>query len=114
MRDLAGYAALEGRSLAHARPLATSPGMGEYRDRIDALDEEILRLLNERANLAVRIGRIKRATGQPVHAPEREADVLDHVTTLGDGPLDAEAIARLFRAIIAETRAAEAELAMIA
>ena len=57
--------------------------------------------------MALRVGRIKRAAGHEIHAPEREADVLGRVCLAADGPLGGEAVERLFRAIIAETRAAE-------
>ncbi len=106
MRDLVGHLALEGRSVAGPGS-GTPVSMGAYRDRIDAIDERIVALLEERARMALRVGRIKRAAGHEIHAPEREADVLGRVGQAADGPLGGEAVERLFRAIIAETRAAE-------
>ena len=106
MRDLVGHLALEGRSVAGPGS-GTSVSMGAYRDRIDEIDERIVALLEERARMALRVGRIKRAAGHEIHAPEREADVLGRVCLAADGPLGGEAVERLFRAIIAETRAAE-------
>jgi 3-deoxy-7-phosphoheptulonate synthase len=108
MSDLAGHAALEGRQLARALPAAARDrAIGAYRDRIDAVDEALVGLLAERAELALRLGRIKGAAGHPVYAPGREQAVLDHVRALATGPLEPASIARLFEAIIAETRAAE-------
>lgn len=106
MRDLVGHLAVEGRSVAGPGS-QSSASMAAYRDRIDSIDERIVELLEERARMALRVGRIKRATGREIHAPEREADVLGRVGLAADGPLGGEAVERLFRAIIAETRAAE-------
>ena len=108
MRDLAGHVAVEGRTLAMPLPSpACEAALGAYRERIDAIDDALVALLAERAELALRLGHVKAAAGQPVYAPAREAAVLDRVSGLARGPLDAPAVARLFEAIIAETRAAE-------
>lgn len=80
------------------------------RERVDEIDERLVRLLNERAACALDIGRIKREAGLPMYQPEREADVLRHVrevSAAGGGPLGAEAIARLFERIIDEARSLE-------
>jgi 3-deoxy-7-phosphoheptulonate synthase len=115
MRDLAGYAHLEGRTLAPAA-LAEGGGAGDaalhgYRQRIDLIDAALVRLLNERAEMALRLARIKRGAGRPLQAPDREASVLAHVTSAAAGPLGPEAVGRLFEAIIAETRAAQGRVA---
>lgn len=78
-----------------------------WRDEIDRIDEELVRLLNERSQCAIEIGRIKREIGQPVYSPSREKQVLDHVTGLNPGPLDEEGIRRLFERIIDESRRIE-------
>ncbi len=106
MRDLVGHLAVEGRTVAGAGGGDGAP-MGAYRDRIDAIDDAIVALLEERVRMALRVGRIKRAAGHDIHAPAREAQVLGRVGQAADGPLGGEAVERLFRAIIAETRAAE-------
>jgi chorismate mutase len=77
------------------------------RRRIDALDEQIVRLLNERASCALEIGHVKESLGLAIYQPERERDVLDHVTGLNTGPLDQAAIRRLFERIIDEARRLE-------
>lgn len=79
-----------------------------WRKEIDELDEELLRLLNMRARLAVKVGSLKRASGIPVRDPEREQFVLQRLQEANSGPLDQEAIVRLFRRIIRESRRAEA------
>jgi chorismate mutase len=77
------------------------------RRRIDELDEQLVRLLNERAACALEIGRVKEALGLAIYQPERERDVLDHVTRVGTGPLDGAALRRLFERIIDEARRLE-------
>jgi chorismate mutase len=81
--------------------------LGPLRVRIDTLDEQLVRLLNERASCALEIGRVKEALGLAIYQPERERDVLEHVTGINTGPLDAEAIRRLFERIIDEARRLE-------
>ena len=78
--------------------------LDDLRKRIDLLDESLVRLLNARAACALEIGRVKRTMGIPVYQPQREAEVLRHVEALNTGPLDGQAIKRLFERIIDEAR----------
>lgn len=79
----------------------------DWRDEIDRIDEELVRLLNERSKCAIEIGRIKREIGQPVYSPSREKQVIEHVTGINSGPLDDEGMQRLFERIIDESRRIE-------
>jgi chorismate mutase len=79
----------------------------ELRRRIDALDERIVQLLNERAACALEVGQVKEALGLELYQPEREQQVLAHVRHVNGGPLDGDAIARLFERIIDEARRLE-------
>ena len=79
----------------------------ELRQRIDELDEQLVRLLSARARCALAIGRAKKALGLEVYQPSREAEVLDHVQHLNQGPLDDGAIRRLFERVIDEARRLE-------
>lgn len=79
-----------------------------HRNAIDAIDRQILTLLNERAGHARAIGELK-GTGV-VYRPEREAEVLRRIQSLNSGPLPDEAIARLFREIMSECLAVERPL----
>lgn len=85
----------------------SDPTLDELRDGIDMLDQAILELLNKRVDYATIIGRIKKATGEPVYVPRREADVLDNVRLSNRGPLEPDAVKRLFERIIDETRSLE-------
>jgi chorismate mutase len=82
-------------------------GLAELRRQIDALDERLVQLLNERAACALEIGRAKRALGFEVYQPAREVEVLGNVRAANAGPLDAGAITRLFERIIDEARRLE-------
>jgi chorismate mutase-like protein len=85
--------------------------LDDLRDDIDRVDEVLVRLLNERARVACEIGRIKKEQGIEVYQPEREQQVLAHVRSIAaEGPLGAEAIARLFERIIDEARRLERRL----
>ena len=79
----------------------------ELRRRIDEIDQQLVGLLNARADLALQIGRIKHAAGEAVYQPAREAEVLAHVRDINNGPLDGGAITRLFERVIDENRRLE-------
>lgn len=82
-------------------------GLGRLRTRIDRLDEQLVRLLNRRASCALEIGHIKEVLGVEIYQPQRELEVLDHVRRANNGPLDDEALARLFERIVDEARRLE-------
>ena len=79
----------------------------DWRIAIDELDLQLVELLNRRSQCAIEIGKIKREIGLPVYSPTREAEVLSNVTRHNKGPLDNEAIRRLFERIIDESRRVE-------
>ena len=78
-----------------------------WRDRIDALDLDLIRLLNERARCAVEIGRIKRKLSLAVYDPKREEQIFRTVLEHNNGPLDVGGVRRLFERIIDESRRVE-------
>jgi chorismate mutase-like protein len=88
----------------------TEADLVPWRERIDAIDEAVILLLNERARYAAQIGRIKRAIGLPVYVPSREEQVLQNVMRTSPGPLPAPSVRRLFERIIDETRSLERKL----
>lgn len=81
--------------------------LDELRQRIDALDEQLVRLLSERARCALAVGHEKKLAGLEIYQPAREADVLAHVQRINPGPLDDAAVKRLFERIIDEARRLE-------
>lgn len=79
----------------------------EWRIEIDRIDEQLIELLNKRSVCAIEIGRIKRQVGLPIYSPGREKEVIEHVTSRNGGPLDRDAVRRLFERIIDESRRIE-------
>src|SRR3954453_5417886 len=77
----------------------------KLRREIDAVDEELLELVNRRAGLAQRIGGLKQ--GAPAYRPEREAQILARVQKDNPGPLPAERVASVFGEIISACRGLE-------
>lgn len=78
-----------------------------WREEIDAIDAQLMDLFNQRARCAIEIGMIKRRHGLPVDVPKREAGVIERVVGQNAGPLDNQAIMRLFEVMIGESRIAE-------
>lgn len=72
----------------------------ELREHIDALDEELVRLISERARAARSIGELKRTASLPVYEPRREQAVFDHVRRLNTGPLDDTEMLHIYERII--------------
>ena len=88
-------------------PLAPNPELLALRRRIDAVDHELLGLLNRRAALALTVGEIKKHEGSVVFRPEREAQVIDGLKAINAGPLQAESVAPIWREIMSACRALE-------
>jgi len=82
-----------------------------WRRRIDAIDGELLRLLNERLEAVVEIGRTKADQGDSIIDPDREAAIVDRLLAANEGPMDAESVRRIFETIIAEMRRLESHYA---
>jgi chorismate mutase/prephenate dehydratase len=80
------------------------------RDRIDAIDQQLLQLMNQRASLAREIGELK--GDGPIYRPEREAQVIGRLRADNPGPLSADAIGHLFTEIISACRAIEQALSV--
>jgi chorismate mutase/prephenate dehydratase len=81
--------------------------LGDWRSRINDLDSQILNLLNQRAEAASHIGDLKRRQDAPSYVPEREAALLRRLGEQSAGPLDAAAVAAIWREILSACRALE-------
>ena len=88
-------------------PLDIAERLKRCRRRIDELDEAIVELLNTRATCADEIGSLKGVVGMETYQPRRERDVLEQVLAANSGPLEPEAIRRIFECIIDESRRLE-------
>ena len=86
----------------------TTKSLGELRTAIDAVDRELLALLNRRAGFANEVGELKRSEGSSVYRPEREAQVINSLQTANPGPLKSENVATIWREIMSACRALEA------
>lgn len=78
--------------------------LSDLRQRLDAIDDQIIALLRERANLAQGIGRSKEAAGLPVYAPERESQVLERIASAELGVFPADGAQAVFREIMSACR----------
>ena len=76
----------------------------DWRAKINALDLELLRLLNQRAGLALKVGGSKKDAGVHLCDHTREREVIERMCEANEGPLDDRAVVELFRAIIHESR----------
>jgi chorismate mutase/prephenate dehydratase len=90
--------------------LLVTDQLKHLRDRIDAIDDELLRLVNQRAQIAREIGEIK--GDGPIYRPEREAQVVRRLQSQNPGPLSGKAVAHLFTEVISACRAIEESLSV--
>jgi chorismate mutase len=90
---------------AEAHGDRTAAALAPLRERIDAIDHEIVALLNERAQIALEIGRVKQETGRrTVRDAKRETEVLERVTSASSGLFPEPELVALYRKLIAATR----------
>lgn len=83
----------------------------DHRQKIDSIDTEIIRLLNERADIVHEIGMIKKQNGLEIYAPEREEKLLRSLVAKGEGGrLPAESIRAIYREIMSAALALEEDL----
>ncbi len=85
------------------------PDLSSLRQKIDAIDEQVLKLVSERASIAREVGHVKEP-GSPLYRPEREASILRRIQAANQGPLSNDAIARIFREVISNCMALEQPL----
>ena len=85
----------------------TDPALLALRSQIDAVDRELLDLVNRRARLAQEVGEIKKREGSVVFRPEREAQVIDGLKSANAGPLPVDSVAPIWREIMSACRALE-------
>jgi chorismate mutase-like protein len=77
--------------------------IGDWRAKIDAIDTTLLHLLNVRAGFALEVGRLKGASGIALRVPAREQEILSRMKSLNPGPLDGEAVEKIYRQILHES-----------
>ena len=99
---------------AKAKPKKNPGGTGgggatldELRGQIDEINLKLVRLFNQRARVAQRIGDLKHGDGAPIYQPVRERQVLERVVALNEGPLSGDHLRRIFQEIISACTALE-------
>ena len=86
--------------------------LDDWRSRINELDNQILHLLNQRAEAALQIGDLKRRQDGPSYVPEREAEILSRLMRTNPGPLSPEVLRVVWVEILSGCRALEGPLAV--
>jgi chorismate mutase / prephenate dehydratase len=86
--------------------------LDDLRKRIDALDADLVRRLNERTEIVLEIGRLKKSQGEEVYVPAREKAVLERVASLNEGPLPKDAVQSIYREIMSASLALEHDIAI--
>ena len=74
--------------------------IADWRKKIDELDRRVVELLNQRAQAAHEIGKLKRNVGMPIYEPEREQAVFGNVRKLNQGPLPDRDLLRIYERIM--------------
>jgi len=82
----------------------------DLRQRIDRIDKQVIELLNERAKVALEIGKKKKKANATYYAPERENVIFRRLRKLNPGPMPDDAVESIYREIISATRSLEKEL----
>lgn len=82
----------------------------ELRARIDGIDDELIRLLNDRQAAAIDIGRHKKTENHETHIPERERQILDRLKRANSGALDEDSLVQIYDVILRASRAAQREI----
>ncbi|OHB78946.1 MAG: chorismate mutase [Planctomycetes bacterium RBG_16_55_9] len=72
----------------------------ELRKKIDEIDHQLVKLLNERARVVVEIGKLKSKAAKPVYAPEREKEVFGKITKANEGPLPNRCLIAIWRELM--------------
>ncbi|OYY60943.1 MAG: chorismate mutase [Burkholderiales bacterium 28-67-8] len=95
--------------MADAAP-TTPPELLALREQIDALDRDLLTLLNKRAAVALQVGEVKKKEGSVTFRPEREAQVIDGLKAVNQGPLSSDSVAPIWREIMSACRSLESPM----
>lgn len=90
----------------------TDDRLADLRAAIDAIDDEILALLNRRAESVIEVGRIKAERNLRYYVPEREVEILNRIASANPGPFPAGALRAIYREIISASLSLEKPLSV--
>lgn len=91
-------------------PVTLEEALGGMREGIDAIDDQLIQLLNDRARIAQRVGEAKAKFGKPAYAPDRERELVESLRERNAGPLPDAGLRLIFKEIISASLALEAPL----
>lgn len=74
------------------------------RRQIDAVDRELVRLLNKRMRMSIRVGHMKKACGMPLFDKAREREIYRQAARTNGGPLDRQTLTGFYRWLLAQSR----------
>ncbi|MHC4158543.1 MAG: prephenate dehydratase [Planctomycetota bacterium] len=74
--------------------------LDELRKQINELDNELVKLLNERARIVIEIGKLKKETGGQIYAPDREKEVFTKLAEVNEGPLPDKCLISIWRELM--------------
>ena len=94
----------------NSAPQADTEALAPLRERIDQIDADLVRLLNERAQVVVEVGRIKRDEGGAIYVPHRERAVMQRIRDLSEGPLPDRCLEAIWRELMSGSFALERPL----
>jgi chorismate mutase / prephenate dehydratase len=83
------------------------------RQEIERLDDRLVNLLDERARVALEVGKVKKENQIPFYNPRREREVVLRAREKSSGPFPAEALTVVFREVISGCRSLEAEMTVV-
>jgi chorismate mutase/prephenate dehydratase len=82
----------------------------ELRNKIDSIDERLVELINDRAQVVVEVGKLKQADSAPIYVPHREKAVLDKIANMNKGPLQDKTLMAIWRELMSGSFALERPL----
>ncbi|MDQ3926049.1 MAG: chorismate mutase [Actinomycetota bacterium] len=88
---------------------STDARINELRSRVDEVDQELIRILNERARIVQEIVAIKAEAGKPLFDPKREEEILRRVAEENDGPIYDTSMREIFEIILHRIRDLEVQ-----
>ena len=74
--------------------------IADWRKKIDEVDQQLVRLINERAVCAVEIGKLKQGLAMPVYEPDRERIIFDNIAQMNHGPLSQIQLRQVYERLI--------------
>jgi chorismate mutase/prephenate dehydratase len=84
--------------------------LASLRKKVDALDSHIVALLNQRAQISLKIGKLKLQLKKGIYAPDREKEILNRLAKLKKGPLSVEALGAIYREVMSASLSLEKAL----